>query len=228
MFEDVCVVVRMFNEASRVGEVVSGLRAHFPHVLCVDDGSTDGSAEVARSAGATVVRHSQNLGGGAALQTGLTYVRRYTNAAWVVTFDADGQHRLEDAVAMVQRARTERVDVVLASRFTGSSDRMPMMRRLVLKGATFFTRITSGMSVSDAHNGLRVFSRTALNRLDLTQTGMAYASEIMSAIRHHRLSWVEQPVTILYDDYSLGKGQRNLNAINIVVDLTLARLRASA
>lgn len=226
--DEVCVVVRMFNEASRVGDVVSELRKHFGQVVCVDDGSTDGSGAAARIAGATVVRHAQNLGGGAALQTGFTYVRRHTDARWVLTFDGDGQHRVEDGIAMVERARSARVDVVLASRFTGASDNMPRSRRVILKAGTAFTRWTTRMDVSDTHNGLRVFSRGALLKLELTHAGMAYASELMAAIRDLGLTWAEQPVTILYDEYSLAKGQSNLNAVNILFDLTLARLRASS
>jgi glycosyltransferase involved in cell wall biosynthesis len=225
---DVCVIVRMYNEATRVGPIITALRAHFGEVVCVDDGSTDGSSEVAHASGATVIRHAQNLGGGAALETGFAYVRQYSNASWAITFDADGQHRVQDALAMVQRARDEQVDVVLASRFRGSSQNMPWSRRIVLKAGTAFTRLTTRLPVSDTHNGLRVFNRRALAGINLTHAGMAYASEIMAAIRRHDLTWVEEPVTILYDDYSLAKGQSSLNAVNIVFDLTMARLRATS
>lgn len=226
--KDVCAVVRVYNEASRIVDVITSLREHFGQVVCVDDGSSDGSGELARAAGATVVRHSQNLGGGAALQTGLEFVRRHTAATWCLTFDGDGQHRVQDAVAMIARARRDRVDVVLASRFTGGSANMPRLRRTVLRAGTLFTRWTTRLDVSDTHNGLRVFNRRALSKLVLTHAGMAYASEIMDSIRRNKLTWVEEPVTILYDDYSLAKGQSNLNAVNIVFDLTLARLRAGA
>ena len=225
---DVCVIVRMYNEAPRVGAVVSGLLQHFAHVVCVDDGSTDDSGAIARAAGATVVRHAQNLGGGAALETGFEFVRRHTEARWCLTFDADGQHRAEDALAMVQHARSSGVDVVLASRFSGTAHDMPWTRRATLRCGTAFTRWTTRLNVSDAHNGLRVFSRSALDRVTLTHAGMAYASEITAAIRRHRLTWAEVPVTILYDDYSLAKGQSSLNAVNIIFDLTMARLRATS
>jgi glycosyltransferase involved in cell wall biosynthesis len=222
---DVGVVVRMYNEASRVGPVVSELREHFGLVVCVDDGSSDGSGAVAAAAGAIVIRHSQNLGGGAALETGFSYIRSRRDITWCLTFDADGQHRVEDALTMVQRARDSRVDVVLASRFSGSTTNMPRTRRLVLRLGTTFTRWTNHMDVSDAHNGLRVFRRSALLKFQVNHAGMAYASELMAAIREHGFTWTEVPVTILYDEYSLAKGQSSLNAINIVYDLTMARLR---
>src|SRR4051794_25655091 len=94
------VIVPMYNEAEVVGDVVAELRTEFPFVVCVDDGSSDESAARARAAGATVLVHRVNLGQGAALQTGFDFVRDRTDVAHVVTFDADGQHRLCDAVAM--------------------------------------------------------------------------------------------------------------------------------
>jgi len=222
---DVLAIVRAFNEAPRVGAVISELRGEFSRVVCVDDGSTDRTAEAARQAGATVVRHRENLGGGAALRTGLDYMLKDTDANLCLTFDADGQHRVEDARRMVARARSEQWDVVLATRFGGTTVDMPWTRRLVLRAGTVFTRATTGLRVSDTHNGLRVFSRHAVRKLQLTQSGMAYASELTAAISRHGLSWCEEPVTILYDEYSLAKGQSSLNAVNIIYDLTMARLR---
>ena len=97
---DVWLVVPLYNEASVIGDVVRGALARFGHVVCVDDGSTDGSADAARAAGARVLRHPVNLGQGASLQTGIEYALA-AGARYVVTFDSDGQHRVDDAVAMV-------------------------------------------------------------------------------------------------------------------------------
>jgi len=102
---DAWLVVPLYQEAAVVGDVVRQARATFPHVVCVDDGSTDASAQIARAAGATVVDHVINLGQGAALQTGIEYVLSQPDAEYIVTFDADGQHRVEDAAAMVSFAR---------------------------------------------------------------------------------------------------------------------------
>src|SRR3712207_7109290 len=108
---EACVVIPMHNEATVISSVIAGLRPHFATVVCVDDGSSDGSEHVARAAGATVLRHATNLGQGASLQTGITYAVRHTRAALVVTFDADGQHDASDAVRMVERAQLGDVDV---------------------------------------------------------------------------------------------------------------------
>ncbi len=224
---DVCVIVPVYNEATAVASVICALRERFPHVVCIDDGSSDGSVEIARAAGATVLRHAVNQGQGAALQTGFDHILRHTDAAYVVTFDADGQHVVEDAVRMVETARAEHVDVVLASRFTGRSTEMPGLRRLVLRAATTFTRWSAKLEVTDTHNGLRVLNRRALGRIRLTMPRMAYASELLSAIVPNGLSYVEVPTTVNYTEYSRAKGQSNINAVNILFDLAVRRMRAT-
>jgi len=225
--DDVCVVVAMYNEASTVAAVIADLRQSFDQVICIDDGSTDGSAGLARAAGAKVLRHAVNQGQGAALQTGFDYVLRHTRAIYAVTFDADGQHVVADAEMMVRTARSTRSDVVLASRFTGSTTKMPTARRLVLKAATRFTQMTTDLDVTDTHNGLRVLNRHALTKIRLSMPRMAYASELLSAIVPNGLSYVEVPTTVNYTEYSRAKGQTNLNAVNILFDLAVRRMRAT-
>jgi polyprenyl-phospho-N-acetylgalactosaminyl synthase len=225
----VCVVVPMFNEATTIGAVVSELRQVFPNVVCVDDGSSDGCHDVARSAGATVVRHPVNLGQGAALQTGFAMALTDPEFAHVVTFDADGQHRVEDAHAMFSLAVSGDIDVVLGSRFLGQPGdvEIPALRRLVLHAATRFTRLTTGLDLTDTHNGLRVLSRRAVEAMHLTLNGMAHASQLLSQVAAARLSYVEAPVTIAYTDYSRAHGQSNANALNIAFDLAVERLRGA-
>ena len=132
MITDATVVVPMFNEAAAIAPVVASLRAHFKHIVCVDDGSADACATLARDAGAVVVRHGVNLGQGAALQTGFEYALRRPECDFVITFDGDGQHHANDAVAMLGRARAEELDVVLGSRNLGATSGQPLTRRLVL------------------------------------------------------------------------------------------------
>jgi len=221
---DVCVVVRMYNEASVVGPVITELAQSFANVICVDDGSTDGSGDVARAAGALVVTHPVNLGGGAALKTGLAYACAITDAQLFVTFDADGQHGVDDAVAMVQHARSGGFDAVLGSRFLGAAVEMPASRKALLRAGALFTRATTGVQLTDSHNGLRVLSRSFVSTLRLTIPGMGYASELIAALGRPGVRHDEFPVTITYTDYSMAKGQHNLNSVNIVVDLALTRL----
>lgn len=216
---DVWVIVRCFNEAAVVGDVIRALRKTFPNVVGVDDGSTDGSATEIRDAGACLVRHTINLGAGAALQTGLQYALLDQRARYFLCFDADGQHRPEDAAAMTARIRSENLDILIGSRFLGSAAGIPAGRKTLLKLARTFERLNSGTRLTDAHNGLRVFSRTFATQIDLTMSDMAYASELLTLIARSGLEYAEHPVTIQYTEYSKHKGQRSINSVNIAIDV---------
>lgn len=211
----------MYNEATVVGKVIEGLLPEFPNVVCVDDGSSDGSQHVAREAGAVVVQHPVNLGQGAALQTGLEYALSDPNVDAIVTFDADGQHRVEDAKEMVARILSGEAEVVLGSRFLDKRTVVSKPKRLVLKVAAVQSRWTTGMALTDAHNGLRAFSPPLAGKIRLTQNRMAHASELVDQLARLKPVWVEHPVEILYTDYSKSKGQSLLNSVNILADLFL-------
>ncbi|MCL1900521.1 MAG: glycosyltransferase family 2 protein [Promicromonosporaceae bacterium] len=218
MQNDVWVVVPLYNEAEVIGDVVSGLKGEFTHIVCVDDGSTDGSAERARQAGAVVVQHAVNLGQGAALQTGLEYGIRQ-GAAYLVTFDADGQHQVADAVGMVTLAREQNLGAVFGSRFLDKRTHTGLLKSVVLRTAVWFTRKSTGLKLTDAHNGLRVIRRDAAAKINLRQDRMAHATEIVLQISRSGAKWAEFPVHVLYTDYSKGKGQSLWNSINILIEL---------
>lgn len=215
---DAWLVIPLFNEVTVVADVIRAARETFPSIVCVDDASTDGSGEAARAAGAVVVTHPFNLGQGAALQTGVTYVLEATDAAYVVTFDADGQHRVVDAEAMVRRAREEDLAIVFGSRFLDDRTKPGLVRRIILKGAVWITNQQTGLRLSDAHNGLRVIRRDAAESLSLEQNRMAHATEIVLQLSRTKLPWAEHPVHIVYTDYSRSKGQSLINSVNILID----------
>ena len=217
--QGVWIIVPAFNEAQVIGEVVAGLRTRFPHVVCVDDGSRDDTATVALHVGAHVVRHPVNLGQGAAIQTGVEYARRQRGATVFATFDADGQHRIADVLAMIERLGRGDVDIVIGTRFGGSgSGQTPALKRLILRAAAWLSPSSRRLGLTDAHNGLRVFNRTVADNLALTMSGMSHASEFVSLIDENRWRVAELPVEILYTDYSMSKGQPLLNGVNIVFD----------
>lgn len=212
-------VVPLFNEGEVIRGVIEDLRTRYPLVVCVDDGSVDASARIAEEAGAVVVRHPYNMGQGAALKTGIDYALRDPAMAQVVTFDADGQHQVDDAAAMIARREAEDVDLVLGSRFLDDRTRPGLLKRAVLRGAVWYSNLTSGVKLTDAHNGLRVIGRHACETITIEQNRMAHASEIVEEIGRHQLTVREHPVHILYTDYSRGKGQSMLNSVNIVIDM---------
>lgn len=217
--DDTWIVIPLYNEETVIGRVVTELREHFEHIVCVDDGSTDDSITAAEAAGARIVRHPVNLGQGAALQTGFDYVVRQPGARYIVTFDADGQHRIEDAMLMLDLAKHDDVAIVFGSRFLDDRTNPGVLKRIVLKTAVKVTNLTTGLKLTDAHNGLRVIRTDAAAQIHLEQDRMAHASEIVQKLGRTKLPWREFPVEVLYTDYSKSKGQSLLNSVNILVDL---------
>ena len=218
---DTWVVIPLYNEESVISDVIAQVRTAFAQVVCVDDGSSDRSADLAAKAGARVVRHPLNLGQGAALQTGFDYALTDPSMQYVVTFDADGQHQIADALGMVKRLRAGEADVVFGSRFLDERTKPSFAKNMVLRAAVGYTNLTTHTRLTDAHNGLRAIRRPVLEQLDITQNGMAHASELVAQIGALKASYVEHPVHILYTDYSKAKGQSLWNSINILAELIL-------
>lgn len=220
---DIVVVIAAFNEGPSIQGVVADLRERYPRVVVVDDGSRDDTAARARAAGATVLRHAFNRGQGAALQSGITFAVR-EQAEVIVTFDADGQHRPEDIEALVRPIREGRVEIALGSRFLDARSNVPVARRVLLACAILFTRLTSGVTLTDAHNGLRAFSRRAAEHLDIHLDRMAHASELIDQVRQSRLPFTEVPVNIRYTEYSMATGQSSWSALRILWDYVLSKV----
>ena len=218
-YQDVWIVVPAYNEASVIGDVITDIRSVFDHVVCVDDGSKDGTGDVALRAGAHVVPHPVNLGQGAAIQTGVEYARSQPGAQIFATFDADGQHRLKDVVAMIDRLTTGDVDMVVGTRFAEpAASKPPLLKRIILRAAAMVSPSSRRLHLTDAHNGLRVFNKKVADGLNLTMSGMSHASEFISLAVENHWRVAEEPVEILYTDYSKSKGQPLLNGVNIVFD----------
>lgn len=215
---DTWVVIPLYNEATVIGEVVQTLTRHFQNIVCIDDGSNDQSAQIAEKAGAKIIHHPINLGQGAALQTGFDYALT-KNTQYVVTFDADGQHRPQDAAAMLQKARETDAAIVFGSRFLDNRSKPGLAKKIVLKTAVLVTNLTTRTKLSDAHNGLRVIRHDALKQIRLKQDRMAHGTEIVAKLAKTRLKYIEHPVEVIYTDYSKAKGQSLLNSINILIDL---------
>ena len=220
----VWLVVPAYNEQSTIEQVVLGLLRFCPNVAVIDDCSSDLTPIRARAAGARVLRHPINLGQGASLQTGIDFALQ-NGASHIVSFDADLQHRPED-IPLLLRALTETgADFALGSRFLGKANNIDLSRKLLLKAAVLFTRLTIGLKLTDVHNGLRAMTRRGAGALRIRQNRMAHASEMLQQIAKSGLPYIEVPVTVEYTSYSKAKGQRLSNSVNIVLELLTGALK---
>jgi polyprenyl-phospho-N-acetylgalactosaminyl synthase len=219
------VIVPSYNEGKAVRQTVQQLLAARMRVVVVDDGSRDETPEVLRGLNIDYVRHPVNLGQGAALQTGMTYALRM-GADIVVHFDADGQHDCEQISDLIAPIVNGSADVVFGSRFIRKQDaeRVPLKKRIVLRGGILVSWVMTGVLLSDTHNGFRALSRKAMERIHLQENGFAHATEILQRVREAGLRYVEAPITITYTEYSQLKGQRITGALSILFDLIMAKL----
>jgi glycosyltransferase involved in cell wall biosynthesis len=193
--------------------------------LVVDDGSTDDSAIKAKETGAEVIRHTLNIGQGAAIATGILWAQNQNKFRNIITFDGDGQHRADDALRLVEELEHNDLDIVFGSRFLGhNQSNTPKLKRITLKAVTRITKILTGVNLSDAHNGLRALTLEASKLVNITQNGMAHASQIISLTRQQNLTYHEVSITVLYTPYSQKKGQSILNSVNIITDLIWGEL----
>jgi polyprenyl-phospho-N-acetylgalactosaminyl synthase len=225
--DDVCIIVPAYNEEQVIKDVLRRLTEKSYHVILVDDGSDDETYRRALGFRTTVLRHFCNLGQGAALQTGICYARQKTEAKYIVTFDSDGQHTVEDIHRLLEPLKRGAYDVALGSRFMagGVAADIGILKRLTLRMAVIFTRISTGLEITDTHNGLRAFTAEAAGKIKITQNRMAHASEILSQIAVRKLRYCEVPVTVAYTEYSRSRGQSLLNSINILWDIVKGKIR---
>ena len=218
------VVVMTYNEEKVIREVVQRVLALGVHVVVVDDASTDATVKQLRSLPINLVRHTLNLGQGAATQTGVEFALA-RGARYLVTFDGDGQHNEGDIPRLIHALTRDRHDVALASRFLGKEAvGISASKKLLLRAAVVYTRWSTGLHVSDAHNGFRAFRAEVAPALRITQNRMAHASEILLNIKRAGLSYTEVPTVIRYTEYSKAKGQTGFGAVDILYDLTIGRL----
>lgn len=213
-------IIPAYNEEKTIGRVVGDVRKHTEEVVVVDDGSADQTAFFAREAGAFVCSHLVNRGQGAALETGKRFALE-RGADIIVTYDADGQFLAEEINNVVQPIREGRADVVLGTRFLKS--KIPGSKKFFLKGALFLTKLTSGLELSDTHNGFRALSRAAAEKLTIEQNRMAHASEILDKIAKCGLRYEEVPVTLRYFPASVRRSQGLPEYFKILFDLIVGR-----
>jgi glycosyltransferase involved in cell wall biosynthesis len=221
----VAFIIPAYNEGAVIKATIDGIPSNYSKIICIDDGSSDDTIDQISETRALLVRHPINLGQGAALQTGIDYALSDPSVKYFVTYDADGQHRMEDVEKMLTYIKNHpKIDIVLGSRFLGKAENIRTLKKHLLKLAVRFSNATSGIKLTDTHNGLRVFNRKVAEGMKLQMADFSHASEIIERIGEKGWIYKELPVTIVYTEYSVGKGQSMINAINIVFDTAVRKI----
>jgi glycosyltransferase involved in cell wall biosynthesis len=219
--KQVCVIVPFYNEEEVIEKILAELIANNYQVVAVDDGSTDNSNEIARNINCVLLKHPSNFGQGAALQTGISFARLNPKFKYFVTFDSDGQHQVANINSVLKPLINGETDFVFGTRFQDDKTKFPFLKRIVLKAAIKYTQLSTGVAITDTHNGFRAFNKLAVHKINLNFSGMTHASEFVEKAGQSGLRIKEVPVHILYTKYTKRKGQSLWNSINILTDLFL-------
>lgn len=217
---NVFVIVPACNEQETIYQTVLSLLQMKLNVVVVDDGSLLSQLQYIKMLPVYYIRHTINLGQGAALQTGTEFALA-KGADIVIHFDADGQHQAKDLPELLQPILENKADLVMGSRFLCNVNKTPFLRKQLLKAARLVNYCFTGILLSDAHNGLRAFNRSAAQQLKFTENRMSHATELLFHIKRYQWRWCEVPVTVLYNTGADRKGQSPFNSVRIFFDLLL-------
>jgi glycosyltransferase involved in cell wall biosynthesis len=196
---NVIACIPAYNQEKSIEKVVQDTLKYVEHVLVIDDGSYDRTAEFAKRAGALVIRHVANLGYGAAVKSGFKMALR-ERADIVVTLDADLQHNPEDIPSLLNPILDGNAEIVIGSRINYEDNKMPTYRKA---GVRFITKLVqyNGVPVKDAQSGFRAYSLKALRTIlpNLTDSGYGLITESLAEASTYGLAIAEIPVVMRYN-----------------------------
>lgn len=219
-YSDIFVLVPAYNEASVIEETINSLKKYFNNIIVVNDGSTDDTVSILKNFDIKIINHPINIGVGGAFQTGFKYIlKNHKDCIGAITFDADGQHKVKDAIKIADELINTEYEIIFGSRFLGHAYKIPIIKRFVLRSVTAITNFFTGMKLTDAHNGLKGFKTSAINKIDIKLDGYAYETELIRQVSEKSISYKESSTDIEYSDYSKKKGQNIFNGFIIIEDL---------
>lgn len=187
-----------YNEEKNIASIIIKLKKITDTIIVCDDGSTDLTSKIASELGAITIIHEKNIGYGAAIAS-LFSKAREIGVDTLVTFDADGQHRMEDIKTILEPINQDVADIVIGSRFMQEEDNVPKYRKIGIKAITEITNITTGSKITDSQSGFRAYSRKALDSITPSEQGMGVSTEILIKAARSKFRITEVPITILYE-----------------------------
>ncbi|WP_461866631.1 HAD hydrolase-like protein [Thermococcus sp.] len=223
---NVYVVVPAYNEELTLGKVLDNLLDYFKaeHIIVVNDGSKDKTRDIAFSKGVHVLTHLVNRGLGGALGTGIAFALK-KKAKLILTFDADGQHLISDALRVIKPVAEGKADFAVGSRLKGDTSQMPFIKRFGNLVLDAVTAIFAGRYVSDSQSGLRCFNYECASKIRITCDRYAVSSEIIIEATRNKCRIVEVPIRAVYSEYSMKKGTNVLEGVKIALNLLFDKLR---
>ena len=187
-----------YNEEKNIASILLRLKNISEYIIVCDDGSSDLTYEIAKKLGAIVVKHKKNLGYGAAIKT-IFLKAQEINADALVTFDADGQHKIEDIDKILVPIKNNKADIVIGSRFLNDEQKISKYRKIGIKTITELTNITSGTKITDSQSGFRGYNRKTLENIKLTESGMGVSTEILIKAKKSNFKIIEVPIIVSYE-----------------------------
>ena len=187
-----------YNEEKNIGAIVLKLKKKFETIIVCDDGSSDLTSEIAEKMGAKVVKHEKNKGYGAAIKT-IFLLAKEMNVNGLITFDADGQHRIEDIEKVLEPLTNNEADIVIGSRFLEKNENVPKYRKIGIKAITGLTNVTTGTKITDSQSGFRGYNKNILEKITPTELGMGVSTEILIKAQKAKFRITEVPIKILYE-----------------------------
>ena len=194
----ITVGIPAYNEEKNIAGIISRVKKYADSIIVCDDGSNDLTSEISEQLGAIVIKHSKNKGYGAAINSLFLKAKELESDVFL-TFDADGQHRIEDIPVVSDPIIKNQVDVAIGSRFLDTkSEEMPNYRKVGIKIITKITNLSIKEKLTDSQSGFRAYSKKALQEITPSDEGMGVSTEILIKASNLELKIAEVPIKVNY------------------------------
>ena len=194
----IVIGIPAYNEEKNIASVLIKLKKISQDIIVCNDGSNDLTGKIAKELGAIVIEHKKNLGYGSAIKS-IFLKAHEINADILVTFDADGQHRIEDINTILEPIKNNSADIVIGSRFLNNNQEIPTYRKMGIKAITKLTNVTGGTKITDSQSGFRAYNKRILDKIIPQESGMGISTEILIKAQKADFKISEVPITILYE-----------------------------
>jgi glycosyltransferase involved in cell wall biosynthesis len=194
----IAIGIPAFNEEKNIEKIILQLQSITDTIIVCNDGSKDSTGPIAKKSGAIVINHPKNLGYGASIRS-IFVKAKEINCDVLVTFDADGQHRIEDITTVLQPIKNNEADIVIGSRFLENNDEVPGYRKIGIKAITKLTNVYSGKELTDSQSGFRAYTKKVLEECLPSDYGMGVSTEILIKAFKNNFKIIEVPIVVLYE-----------------------------